>query len=104
MGGGLIQMEPVKFSVPGAAITLNGSYQIEGERLDFRGTAKTDAKISEMTTDVKSIFLKAIDPIFKRKDAGAVIPLAIGGTRDKPSFGFAIGKAKTSSDADRKKK
>jgi hypothetical protein len=38
-------------------------------------------------TGVKSFFLKAVDPFF-RKDGETQIPIKISGTRDKPSFGL----------------
>jgi len=88
MGGGVIGLQPVQFSVPGAFIQLSGTYDVPTEGLDFRGTARTNAKVSEMTTGVKSFFLKAVDPFFKKQGAGAVIPLRITGTRGKPSFGL----------------
>jgi hypothetical protein len=36
--------------------------------------------------------LKAVDPVFRKKGAGALVPLKIGGTRDKPQFGLDVGK------------
>jgi hypothetical protein len=34
--------------------------------------------------------LKAVDPFFHKKNAGAVIPFHIGGTREKPDFGLDL--------------
>ena len=48
------------------------------------------AKVSQTTTGWKSVLLKAVDPIFKRKNVGAEIPIHISGTPDKPSFGLAL--------------
>jgi hypothetical protein len=56
--------------------------------MDFRGTARLVAKVSQTTTGWKSFLLKAVDPIFKRKNVGAEIPIRITGTPDKPSFGL----------------
>jgi len=33
-------------------------------------------------------FLKALDPFFKGKNAGTVVPIKITGTKDQPSFGL----------------
>ena len=46
------------------------------------GTASLQAKLSQTTTGIKSFFLKALDPFFEKKNAGAVIPIHIGGTSD----------------------
>jgi hypothetical protein len=62
--------------------------------MEFHGTAKLEAKLSETTTGFKSFLLKAVDPFFKKKDAGAVIPIKITGTREKPSFGLDLGPGK----------
>ncbi len=88
--GGVITMNGLQFGVPGADIRLNGTYALEGGALDFRGTARTDAKVSQMTTGWKSFLLKALDPFFKKQQAGAVIPIHIGGTREDPSFGLRL--------------
>ena len=87
------------FTVPGAFIQLSGTYGLRTEELDFRGTAKLDAKLSQMTTGFKSFLLKMVDPFFKKKDAGAVLPIRITGTRDKPSFGLALGGDKKETEA-----
>ncbi len=87
---GVIALNGLQFAVPGADIRLNGTYALQGGALDFRGTATTDAKVSEMTTGWKSFLLKALDPFFKKQKAGAVIPIHIGGTREDPSFGLRL--------------
>jgi hypothetical protein len=52
-----------------------------------------DATISEAAGGgLKGFFLKAVDPVFRKKGAGALVPLKIGGTRDKPQFGLDAGK------------
>jgi hypothetical protein len=47
-----------------------------------------DATVSKATGGVKGFFLKIVDPLFKRNGAGAVIPIHVKGTRDKPQFGL----------------
>jgi hypothetical protein len=92
MERGTIHLSNLSFRVPGATIRLNGSYALRNEGLDFRGTATMEAKLSEMTTGIKSFLLKALDPIFHKKRAGTVIPIHIGGTRGNPSFGLDFGR------------
>lgn len=81
------------YSVPGANIRLTGSYGIHGETLNFDGMARLDAKPSQMTTGIKSILLKVVDPLFW-KNGATEIPFRIGGTRSQPSFGLAFGRKK----------
>jgi len=80
------------FKVPGANISLAGDYALRSGRIDFRGIAKTQASISEMTTGVKHFLLKPLDPLFGRDSAGAVLPIKISGTRGEPSFRLDIGR------------
>jgi hypothetical protein len=89
---GVIRFSKLTFDVAGAAILLNGTYNLDTEELDFRGTLKLQATLSQATTGVKSVFLKLIDPLFKKKDAGALLPIKITGTREKPSFGLDMGR------------
>ena len=74
------------FGVPGAAIMLGGRYEIRRETLDFLGTVRLQATVSQTTTGVKRLLLKPIDPLFTRNGAGTVLPIRIGGTRDAPAF------------------
>jgi hypothetical protein len=92
LDGGTLALRNLSFSVPGVAVELNGKYGLESQAMDFHGTAKLDAKVSQTTTGIKSFLLKAVDPLFKRKgsNAGAVIPIRISGTKDKPSFGLDL--------------
>ena len=89
---GLIDFSKLTFDVAGASIRLNGSYDLNTEALNFRGTLSLKAKLSQTTTGIKSLFLKMIDPLFAKKDAGAVLPIKITGTREKPSFGLDMGR------------
>lgn len=89
---GLIQFSKLSFDVAGAAVLLNGSYDLDTEELNFRGTLTLEAKLSQTTTGVKSLFLKLIDPLFRKKNAGTVLPIKITGTREKPSFGLDMGR------------
>jgi hypothetical protein len=83
-----IRFSNMTFNVPGAAVQLQGSYTLRGEELDFDGSLHTQAKVSQMTKGVKSFFLKLVDPLFKKKGGGAVVPIKIRGTREEPKFGL----------------
>jgi hypothetical protein len=92
---GVISLSAVSFSVPGAAVTLEGTYGLETEKIDLHGELRLDAELSETTTGFKSFLLKLVGPLFKRKDAGAVVPIKIAGTPDKPAFGLELGRVLT---------
>jgi hypothetical protein len=94
MKNGSIAFRSITFGVPGARIALGGSYSLRYETIDFKGTARMDAKLSQMTKGWKSIVLKAVDPLFRRK-GDTVIPLTIGGTVDDPKFGLDVKRALT---------
>jgi hypothetical protein len=87
---GVMSFPELSFRVPGVHVSLKGTYGLEDNALDFRGTARMEAKLSEMTTGFKSILLKAVDPFFKKKGAGAEIPIKIQGTHDQPAIGLNL--------------
>jgi hypothetical protein len=90
LDGGVITFQNLSFRVPGVSVALSGRYRLADEEMDFHGTATLEAKLSQTTTGFKSFLLKAVDPFFRKKDAGAVIPLRISGAPDKPSFGLDL--------------
>ena len=89
MGGGVITFRNLTFEVPGANVQLNGTYALNDEKLDFYGTLRLKAKLSQMTTGVKSFLLKAVDPFFRKGDL-TELPIKITGTREHPSFGLDL--------------
>lgn len=89
MKNGVIRFSSVSFQVPGAAVLLAGSYGMRGEQLNFHGTVHLDAKLSEMTTGFKSVLLKVVDPLLRRK-GDTVIPISIEGTASDPKFKLDI--------------
>ncbi len=86
LSDGLVRFSQLKFEVRGAAVELDGTYDLAGGNLDFRGELRMQAKLSQTTTGVKSFFLKAVDPFFEGKGVGTVLPIKITGTKDKPAF------------------
>ena len=94
MRGGVIRFSRITFAVPGAHVNLNGTYSVRSEGLDFHGTVRLDAKLSELTSGGKAIFLKLIEPLFRRKNV-TVVPITVGGTVENPKIGLDIGRAFT---------
>lgn len=92
LAGGVLDLPEVQFDVPGALVQLAGTYAIEPETLDFKGTLFMDAKVSETTTGVKRVLLKVVDPLFRRDGGGSAIPIKITGQRATPQFGMDKGR------------
>ena len=80
----------LEFDVQGARVQLAGTYDMGSESLDFHGHLVLDAKLSQMTTGVKSFFLKAVDP-FVSKNGKTDLPIKITGPRAHPEFGLDRG-------------
>jgi hypothetical protein len=95
----VVDFSDLQFGVTGAAIDLNGTYNLDSEAMDFHGKLKLKAKPSQTTTGMKSFFLKALDPFFKGTDAGTVLAIKITGTKDSPSFGLDRGRPSTSAES-----
>ncbi len=86
-----VKFTELTFGVPGAVVSLAGSYGMRTEQLDFQGELRLQAKLSEAVGGgVKGFFLKAVDPFFKKRGSGTVLPIKITGTRKGPKFGLNL--------------
>jgi hypothetical protein len=92
LANGVLRFERLTFAVPGANVALGGTYTIDGERIDLRGSLRMKASMSQAVGGWKSIFLKPFNFIFRKDGAGAVIPIKIAGTRDAPKMGIEMGR------------
>lgn len=90
MKNGKAHFTDLAMSIPGATAQMDGAYDLLNERINFHGTLKTQAEISKTTSGIKSVLLKPFDPLFKKKNAGAVIPIEMVGTYDHPHFGIDL--------------
>lgn len=90
MSNAIAKFQDTTFKVPGARATLHGTYNLEDTKIDFHGDLKTDASISDDSSGVKAVLLKPLDPLFKRKHAGAVVPVEMTGTYHNPHFGVSL--------------
>lgn len=97
MAQGVINLPVLQYSVPGAVIDLSGAYTVEGGKLDFHGTARTEATVSEMVGGWKGFLLKPADRFFRKNGAGTQIPIHVQGTRDDPDFGLDFHHSKQAS-------
>ena len=94
MADAVIALPDLKYTVPGAEIDLKGTYGVQGGLLNFTGTAKTQATVSEMVGGWKGALLKPADRYFKKDGAGTEVPIHVNGTRENPAFGVDLGRMK----------
>lgn len=92
LSNSVMSFSNLSFDVPGASVDLHGTYGLLSEELNFQGALRMQAELSQMTTGVKSVLLRAVNPLFKGKNAGTVVPIKITGDRQHPSFGVQYGK------------
>ena len=94
LGHGRLTLPQFRYEVPGATIELTGAYALRPQSLDFQGTMLMEATVSQTQRGWKKLLLKAVDPLFRRKDGkdGSAIPFRISGTRGNPSFGLDYGR------------
>ena len=83
-----LSLTSLNYQVPGAQIALSGVYNLSGESLDFHGTARMNAHVSQMVTGWKALLLIPVDPFFAKNGAGTQLPVAITGTRANPQIGM----------------
>ena len=86
----LMTFRSLTFDVPGAGVALGGTYNLSGDALDFKGTLKLQARVSEMVTGWKSIILKPIDPLFAKNGAGTFLNILVEGTARRPELGVVF--------------
>lgn len=88
--GGTAKFSSLSFNVPGASAYLHGTYDLINYRIDLRGQMKVDSKISDTTDGSKAFFLKMMEPFFKKKRKGEIVPVRISGTYEHPRFGLDL--------------
>jgi hypothetical protein len=77
---GVASSSHLVFKVTGAEATLAGTFRFHGEVAHLTGNLKMDTDISHTATGFKSFLLKPLAPFFRKKHAGAVVPIAVTGT------------------------
>ena len=82
-----ITFRSLSFAVPGSGVDLAGNYDLGEDTLDFHGTLKLKAKVSETMTGWKRWVLKPIDPFFSKQGSGTLLRIQVVGTSKAPKFG-----------------
>jgi hypothetical protein len=88
---GKLELSNLQYTLPGATVSLDGVYSLDGKDFDLHGKVRTEATLSEMVASRwKSWLLKTVSPFFKKNGAGAEIPVRITGTKSEPKFGLDV--------------
>ena len=88
----VVTFRSLSFAVPGSGVDLAGTYDLDRDTLDFHGTLKLQAKVSQTMTGWKRWVLKPIDPFFSKGGAGTLLRIQVVGTSKEPKFGRDRGK------------
>ena len=83
----VILFRSLSFGVSGAKVDLAGNYDLESDALDFHGTLKLQAKVSQTMTEWKRWVLKPVDPFFAKENAGTFLRIKVTGTSKASKFG-----------------
>jgi hypothetical protein len=87
---GTATFSDLSFRVPGAHARMNGTYNLLNYKIDLRGRIRVDTEISNTSSGSKAFLLKMMNPFFKKKRKGEVVPVRISGTYDHPTFGLDL--------------
>jgi len=87
---GISRFSDLSFGVPGAAARMHGDYNLIDHKIDLRGQLRVDSKISNTEGGSKAFLLKMMEPFFKKKKKGEIVPVRISGTFEHPSFGLSL--------------
>lgn len=79
------------FAVVGAAVNVNGDYDMGEDMLDIHGALLMDAKVSQTQSGWKRWVLKPVDPFFSKNGVGTYLKIKIVGSSKKPEFGLDKG-------------
>jgi hypothetical protein len=93
---GVIALPDLHYGVPGADVTVNGTYTMDG-KLQFEGTARMEATVSKMVGGWKGFLLKPADRYFRKGGSGTLVPIHIRGSRDAPEVGIDFNRMKETS-------
>jgi hypothetical protein len=88
----VLRFRSLFFAVPGAKVDLKGTYDLHGDALDFHGTLKLQAKVSQTMTGWKRWALKPVDPFFAKEGAGSFFRIKVTGSSREPKFGLDRGR------------
>jgi hypothetical protein len=77
---GIASSKRLVFQTPGADASLGGTFNFHDKTVHLTGTLRMDSDISHTATGFKSFLLKPLAPFFRKKNAGALVPIAVTGS------------------------
>jgi hypothetical protein len=83
----VITFRSLSFAVPGAGVDLAGNYDLDQDLLDFHGSLKLQAKVSQTMSGWKRFVLKPVDPFFAKNGVGTFLKIQVEGSSKEPKFG-----------------
>lgn len=87
---GTARFSSLSFQVPGALISLAGTYGLQSGKIDMHGVFRMQATLSQTQSGMKQLFLMPLNKFFEKDGAGFQAPLDITGTRDHPEIGISV--------------
>jgi hypothetical protein len=76
---GVVSSRRLTFRVPGAEAHVDGTFNLHSKVVHLVGNLRMEADISHAETGFRSWLLKPLAPFFRKKHAGAVVPVAVTG-------------------------
>jgi hypothetical protein len=91
LSGGDLRFQNLEFTVPGAAVQVGGTFDLDTRRLDFHGALKLETKVSHTVKGWKHWLLKPLDPFLANHGVGTYLHIKVEGTAEDPQFGLDPG-------------
>jgi len=85
--GGMAYFPDISVALPGARAQLHGTFNLLDTQVHLTGRVELERTVSHAVTGWKSLLLTPLDPFFRHKGAGAVVPVAVTGTASHPKVG-----------------
>jgi AsmA-like C-terminal region len=89
VNGGVAKLSRISFTEPDTVAEIQGTYNLMDKKLDLHGVLHTSGKLSDTQAGFKSVVLKALGPLMKKKSV-TVVPFSITGTSSSPSFALDL--------------
>jgi hypothetical protein len=83
---GVATLPRVVFQFPGLRGELAGSFGLVDKRIDMTGAFQTTGKMEDTTSGFKSLMLKALGPLWRRRASVQTVPFRVTGVAGHPVF------------------
>jgi hypothetical protein len=88
--GGVAQLEKVEMEAPGIAGSAAGTFGLVDRRIAMRGAIRTGGKLGDTSSGLKTVVLKGMQALMRRRDGEKVIPFRIAGKSSRPELRMGI--------------